>query len=308
MSPSSDLDIRIQPVPPERWASALELVLSRRPAAERASLMQWILLGGSKTRLAGLIGAFSGDQIVGAALAMVMAGRTALVYQPRINPATAPQVASQLWAAIEDFLDQHQVRLAQEVLPLQALADAEQTRLAGFSLSTELVYYHRETHASQENADSDHLALAPCEPNDQTRLARVIELTYQGTQDCPELNGVRSTVDVIEGYLEGRPWDSRCWQFIRVDGQDIGCVLLTMHGEASCELVYLGLIATARGRGLGRLATQRAIGLGRSLGCSEITVATDVRNTPARRAYEQSGFIEFDRRRVLLKVLGNQSP
>jgi ribosomal protein S18 acetylase RimI-like enzyme len=69
------------------------------------------------------------------------------------------------------------------------------------------------------------------------------------------------------------------------------------------ELVYMGLVPAGRGRGLGRELVRFAQMLASEANCEELTVAVDARNAPALAIYQRAGLVEFDRRRVLLKVL-----
>ncbi len=303
MTNLTDDDIVIRPVPMDRWPQALELVLSRRSTAERVRLMWWIFQGNAQTTLTGLLGAFEKERIVGATMVIAMPGRTAITYQPRVQPDIPETTTARLWQAMDAYLREQRVRLAQEVLPMDALADAATSQAAGFDLATELVYYCCDTSLAPAGFSSAPLTTTACEAVDRERLAPLIEATYEKTLDCQELNGVRSSVDVIDGYLEGGAWQSERWRFLQAEGQDVGCILLMQRSPDSCELIYLGLIPSARGRGWGRLATGAALRLAKELGCNELTVATDTRNTPARRVYEQAGFVEFDRRRVLLRVI-----
>lgn len=295
--------ISIAPAPLEHWQTTLELVLSQRPPLERQRLIWWIFQEQPHERLAGLWEARQGERTVGAALAMTMPGSTALVYQPRCLPGVPASVAQQLWEAINHFLAERGVRLAQEVLPADAEADAVRSREAGFTIETRLLYYSALVATPPFSLTPASLRTSRCFETDREVLERLIERTYEGTLDCPELNGVRSPLEVTEGYLEGRPWGEHQWHFVLVDGQTAGCVLLTPRGSASIELVYLGLVPEVRAQGLGRPLIEQVLRLAAGTGATEITVAVDVRNTPARRIYEAAGFREFDQRRVMLRVL-----
>lgn len=67
------------------------------------------------------------------------------------------------------------------------------------------------------------------------------------------------------------------------------------------EVVYLGLTPAARGRGLGRQAIAHALELARPH-ASRLELAVDIRNRPATRLYNATGFAVFDRRSVHLAV------
>jgi ribosomal protein S18 acetylase RimI-like enzyme len=69
------------------------------------------------------------------------------------------------------------------------------------------------------------------------------------------------------------------------------------------EVVYLGLTPEARGRGLGRAAVSHAVELARTH-AHLIELAVDVRNRPALKLYESTGFQIVDRRAVHIRALG----
>jgi ribosomal protein S18 acetylase RimI-like enzyme len=90
------------------------------------------------------------------------------------------------------------------------------------------------------------------------------------------------------------------WHLLRVDGRDAGALLLNRTREGTTiELVYLGLTADVRGRGLGR--TLLTFGLAALDGdpARTIVLAVDRANLPAVGLYRRSGF-RFALRRIAL--------
>ncbi len=129
------------------------------------------------------------------------------------------------------------------------------------------------------------------------RMAYFIESTFVDTLDCPAMNGRRSRKQVLEGFLDGRPLRQTdpCWQVLEVDGRVAGCLLLQQHSAnpselGLVELVYMGLLTSARGNGLGSALVQRAISTARQLGTQTLVVAVDQQNWPALDVYRQFGF------------------
>ena len=56
------------------------------------------------------------------------------------------------------------------------------------------------------------------------------------------------------------------------------------------ELVYMGLVPESRGRGLGRRVLEAAIDQARRCGASQMILAVDRNNVPARTLYGRAGF------------------
>ena len=85
--------------------------------------------------------------------------------------------------------------------------------------------------------------------------------------------------------------------------RDVGCLLLADHPRHnSMELLYLGLIPAARGRGWGKHLVRRAQGLTRLAGRSRLVLAVDAANAPAVQTYTATGFQAWQRRRLYVEV------
>jgi ribosomal protein S18 acetylase RimI-like enzyme len=302
--------IMVQHPPRERWGEAVNLALSNRPYEERVRLTEMLLrpVPGKPpgSGFDGLLEARAGDTTIGAALAVLQAGRTALVYQPQLIPSAPEESRALLYQQMLEFLGQHRVTLAQEVLPLEGAADTARARAAGFTIEIELVYLMAERRVFPHSAPSGSFAWGAFELPQATRLAEVLDRTFVGTLDCPELNGVRSTIESIAGYQASGQFDPQFWQFAQQSGSDVGCVLINRHDDQTAELVYLGLAREARGKGGARELVQQALWQARQAGCAILSVAVDARNLPALRAYERAGFERFDARRVLLRVFDHR--
>ena len=75
--------------------------------------------------------------------------------------------------------------------------------------------------------------------------------TDHDTLDCPELNGNRTPAELFASFVE--PAEGTTWHVARHLGKPVGVVMLANgESEDEIELSYLGLVPSARGRGLGR--------------------------------------------------------
>jgi GNAT superfamily N-acetyltransferase len=125
-------------------------------------------------------------------------------------------------------------------------------------------------------------------------LERALARTYEHTLDCPELCGLREPADVLESHRCVGQFDPRFWWLVLRGEQPEGCMLFNPCREQQLvELVYLGLSAELRGRGLGSMLL--SMGLAELGGRPErrITCAVDTRNQPALRLYRRAGFEQF---------------
>lgn len=122
----------------------------------------------------------------------------------------------------------------------------------------------------------------------------LVEETFEGTLDCPDLDGVRSASDVVSGFLESKVWDANLTWWVLCDGpKPIGCALVNSHPRGIFELAYVGLVPASRGRGLGQELVNFALHQCRDLGGSYFTTAVDTKNWPACMIYDSLGFSEL---------------
>jgi RimJ/RimL family protein N-acetyltransferase len=128
--------------------------------------------------------------------------------------------------------------------------------------------------------------------------------TYEATLDCPELNNARDVTEIIDGHQAHGHYDPHRWWLARENGRPAGVLLLNeLPDWRSLDIVYLGLVPEARGRGLGRELVGRALAAARAAGLPQVTLAVDRRNLPARALYARLGFEGFDEREVFLAFL-----
>ncbi len=131
-------------------------------------------------------------------------------------------------------------------------------------------------------------------------FAKLVSSTYISTLDCPRLAEFRSAPQTLAGYQQSGAFTSQLWFRVfdrrEPSGEPVGCVILSDHSRSAhatsgaIELVYMGLVPEARGRGLGRQMLQQAILLAGRFGAARMIMAVDQDNQPARLIYHQAGF------------------
>ena len=145
----------------------------------------------------------------------------------------------------------------------------------------------------------------PFDASVDAEFRSVLQATYSGSLDMPELEGARSLDDLLEGYRAARSFTADRWRLGHVlgDPEAAAVLLLTESpGRKVWEVTYLGLTPAARGRRLGRAVLAHALDLARSH-VPWLELAVDVRNKPALRLYDSAGFIARERRTIYLAVL-----
>lgn len=205
------------------------------------------------------------------------------------NESTLPHV-------IETLQSVEAVLSAQNINFLQAVSgDAwtEKWLVEGqFERLTELRYLEGHAPAHWELRSNQFVAMSW----DASETAALLEATFQGSLDCPRLSDFRTAVETLQGYHALPGFDPQGWRTLVVDGRPAGLLVVTpTRGGDVCELTYMGVISSMRGRGLGRVLLREAQTVCRELGKSRLVLGVDAQNLPARRLYESHGFFEFDR-------------
>lgn len=313
---------------PELRGPALEVLYRRVPASLRERLIVEVLSEAQRGEidLSGLWVVRRRDgRVTGALLTQTLAGKVAAVWAPEVRPSwRRAKLAALLVRSALVELEARGIRLAQAVLDEsvgpQAARDLNQ---GGMPRVTELLYLERETSPPMRTPSKIAQGLAshgPCsnitfdwrpfEPAMEGEFRSVLQATYQGSLDMPELEGARSLDDILQGHRSAGRFVAERWQLGRLPGEpDAAAVLLLAEipGRNVWEIIYLGLTPPARGRGLGRQSLQRALELARPH-VPWVELAVDLRNIPATRLYQSSGFAVRDRRAVHLAILGEQLP
>ncbi len=124
------------------------------------------------------------------------------------------------------------------------------------------------------------------------RIAQLVDDTFVGTLDCPELNGLRSQRQVLEGFLEGVALrDVELWEVLEFDGELAACLFLKQHPQRTIELGYMGIVPHFRGWGIGHELMNRLVQRAIALGAANVVVAVDANNAPAIHLYHRHGFV-----------------
>ena len=193
-------------------------------------------------------------------------------------------------------------RLIYAILEQETEAEIDLLRQTSFKRLAYLLYLVApESEFPQIRPDSP-LDFEPYSPASHRRLASVVEATYQQTMDCPGLETVRTTDDVLAGYRQMGVFDPSRWLIVRHSGGDVGCLLLTDHPRhQNLELVYMGVVPAARGKQWGYQIARHALWVAHQVGRRRVVLAVDEANGPALKMYRQAGFEAWERRSVWAK-------
>ncbi len=288
-------------VPPQRRLEAAAALLRTGPP-EAESFLRAL---GARDASAGAFWAVESPAggYEAAVLGVLSPGRTVMCFaSPPSNRGDVPVLAGVIQRAATELAAEG-VAIAQVLLATQDRLSSAAFEAAGFWDLAILQYMERSATAFP-SFDREVLQCVPLPQCGDDLLAEVLIQTYEASLDCPELHGLRTTPDIIAGHRAMGRYDAQLWSVIHVANRPAGVLLLSCSHEAGvAELVYLGLVPWARGRGLGRAALLHAIRESRRVGCQRISLAVDRNNAPAIRLYRSLGFRSLQRRRAMIRQL-----
>jgi len=308
--PGSSTPEPVQLCPPERRREALGLLYRRADRRLRDRLVADALAEADDglIDLTGLWVALRRGRLVGSLLTQVLAGRAAAVWAPEVVEGWGRSAtARRLLAGALGHLRDGGVVVAQALLDdsATARAAADLTR-GGLPRVTVLDYLERDAARPIEAAPAGPtFAWRPFGPATEADFRDVLQATYAGSLDMPELEGVRSLDDVMAGHRAAGRFDPSRWLVGRLAGEPAAAAVVLLSelpDRDAWEVAYLGLTPAARGRGLGLAALENARLLA-GTHAGRLELAVDRRNIPAVRLYRAAGFRPFDRRAVHLTLL-----
>jgi ribosomal protein S18 acetylase RimI-like enzyme len=251
-------------------------------------------------------------RVAWAALPIVSPGRTMLLLAPpgdRLGAADAGEdAAGALLDAVCGHFAARGVQLAQALLDPSDNAARELYLARSFREVAELQYLQADVRRTAPAAAlPDGFDWLTYSPAVHDTFAATIVQSYRDSLDCPGLNGLRNIEDVITGHkASGGEFDASWWFVLRERGEPRAVLLLarTAHQDA-VELVYLGLVPAARGRGLGDVVMRHALHVIGSSSSSRTTLAlaVDAHNVPALRLYHRHGLRRIGSKLAMMREL-----
>jgi mycothiol synthase len=215
----------------------------------------------------------------------------------------APEAAA---GAVRDALEaarQGGVRFVQSLIDPADQQGAELLQACGCSPVTDVLYLVCSPAGREAAQSCEGLRLVPVEdsPAMLERLSNTISRTYEGSQDCPRLNGLRPIDEVLASYRAVGESGLRHWFIGEHESADAGCILLAEHSTPrELEIVYMGIVPEFRGRGLGMGLVRQAQRLANELNFERLTLAVDAKNQPALAIYRAAEFQVAAKHRLFL--------
>lgn len=139
---------------------------------------------------------------------------------------------------------------------------------------------------------------------DDKILGPILEETYIDSLDCPNIHGIRSVQDIIDGHRGIDDSSVQLWSIAELEGKKVGVVLLNSLPKIKCiELAYIGLSPTVRGKNLADACMQHITNQIADTPFSRVTLAVDSKNIPAKKLYLKWNFTKIKQRLTMIKKL-----
>jgi ribosomal protein S18 acetylase RimI-like enzyme len=300
--------LAIAPARPHELEAVFRLVFRHVADEERADRIANALRMVRQGDLdpAGVLVATDGAESVGAIVCLPVPGASGLLWPPQaLEGPRQGEVEDALVGQAAAWLRQHGAKLAQCLLSEAELPLAEPLPRNGFAHVTALRYMQRDLEPfSMPAARAERLQYIPYSQLTTPRLFReTLMHSYEGTEDCPEITGVRTADEIIEGHRAQGKYDPGRWWLALAAGQPVGVLLLTEVPEwAAWDVAYVGVVPRARRRGYGRELMLKALAEAQRDGVARMTLSVDARNRAAWALYTDLGFQACDRREVFLAI------
>lgn len=287
----------------ERLRRAIELICTQYPEEHREDHFRFLTshLRKAPPGTSGVLHVEKDGRLTAAVMWTIYPGKIAILSAPGIETASdLPNVAT-MYRAVVERLSATTTELIFTSLPDKQSPFVESLQASGFEYLTQLVYLAAlSSDFPPEPPSTPYQFVLPHQVS-QFRFAEIVEATYQGTLDCPRLNGMRQTSDVLASYRATSPFSPDLWFAVLRGDRPVGCLILADHAETNqMELVYMGLISGERGQGRGADLVRQAQWLSRCRGRDALLLAVDRGNYPAIKTYQRLGFRQLEERVVYL--------
>ena len=293
--------LRIQPATGESLQPALELLFSsltadarsQRIAEVRHEIEEWDFDPQH------LLLATSDSLPVGVQLTVIRDDDVGMVWPPvvaiELNGVASEAIEDALLCEAVRGLDTTQAWIGQSLLEPDQTREHAALQRNGFTRLTELRFFERLLSDTSDRKQRETTVLLNYEPFRRTRnrhaFVNVLEATYNGTLDCPEFNGVRDGQQSLKNHEAAGSFTSDMWRLYFQDEVAIGVLLLVERPDQQAwEVLYLGVVESARRSGIGRAMLLDAIDAARDANAERLLIVADARNLPAIGLYESLGF------------------
>ncbi len=300
--------VTVQPAVGDDIDIALRFLTQQLPAEEQRQQIAATLSAAAAGELSldGLLLARRDHRPVGALLTLLQDGGCASLWPPEVAVEQDVDVADALLQSAIGRLSSANVTFIQSIVEREELEGRRLLDKNGVPYLTDLVFMERNLNLAMPECGAE-LEFITYDQQTHRQFVDLLQRTYRATLDCPELDGMRTAEQALEGHRGTGTLHPEYWRLFRRDGNDVGVLLLSEHADQRAwELVYMGVAPEARGKGIGRDMLAMTLPLLPQQTSPTIFLAVDARNHYATAAYERIGFEVIATRALHLRLSGSR--
>ena len=193
-------------------------------------------------------------------------------------------------------IDHSDVSIGQSLLDPGQINERRLLSQNGFPHLTNLIFMRHPLAPINQSASPDEAPLQWIkfdEHQNRQRFLDLLELTHEASQDCPELNHIRTAEESLESHRSAGDSNEKFWYLFHREGTDLGVLLLSEHQEDHVwEVVYMGVAPEQRGKGYGSAFIRHGLLEAQAQGQTAVILAVDHKNSYAIKIYEDMGFLK----------------
>ena len=299
--------IKVSAAQPGQQETVLRLMFAESSEQERSEHTRETIEASQQGQLCldGLLMATIDGETVGSMLYVMQPGATAFVWPPAVcGPVSVDAVVDALFAELRDRIDEAGAWIGQCLVELQDTAVRRALVRNEFVHLADLLYLQRSlVDPVRPQADIPFQTVTFDPASNHQLFISLLEQTYAGTLDCPSLNGMRTGAEALASHQASGEFDPSRWKIYRVGQADVGILLLNDQPEQNAwELVYMGIVPEARGKGYGRTMLLSGLQEAKDAGRASMLLAVDNQNNYAKRVYGELQFVEQAVRAVHVRM------
>lgn len=174
----------------------------------------------------------------------------------------------------------------------------------GFEFLSRLEYLETVCSSAPAVEFPDDYRLDAYSAENRAEFAQIVKSTYVDSLDCTALHNDAPPEEIISGYKSRGVFAPEFWFVLKKNAAPAGLIVANRsESPNNYILVYIGIAAEHRGRGLGK----RMVGFLKNKIGNNRTLALDVdsENRYAKALYAECGFRKIQSKHVYIKKLGS---
>ncbi|OWV31664.1 GNAT family N-acetyltransferase [Halomonas campaniensis] len=299
--PSSTLNV--MPCPPEKRREALLKLAAAYDPTQQSALSAAVkaMYHQSDTQWEGLWVTLEAGQVTAAIWVQRLPMNMAQLWLPKAGlPQKVAAPAPLLLDTARQWVKTQNIRLCHLELSSEAAETEGLLVKHGMQRLVCLEYLIGSTHRRLAMNEALPLSLQPFGELSLAEQLSLLTEVGEGSLDSRPLRDILSIKELLAGFYQQDPQAPQHWYAVGFQNVVVGVLLLAPRPALGrWELMLMGLTPAWRGKGLGRSLLNKALALAQQAGVQEVALGVDDVNLPAKRLYQQAGFVCYAQQRLL---------